>query len=270
MRLRDLVPGPVLAARRRVVRSRLSMDDLWRRELPTEVAYWDKVLATRGLDSPAYFERSLDPTAPIVDPALAAAIDAVARDVVDVVDVGAGPLPSTGKRHDGKELRIVATDALGSAYDELLARHRIEPPLRTVACRGEDLIAHFGPARFDVAYARNSVDHSADPVAVVRAMAGVVRPGGVVLLRHYVNEAVNEHYEELHQWNFELRDGRPVVWNRRATHDLTVVLGDLVALEDARIEPNPAAGAHADWLVVVLRRREPGPGGKASTGIEPV
>jgi SAM-dependent methyltransferase len=84
--------------------------------------------------------------------------------------------------------------------------------------RGEDLAARFPPASFDVAYARNAVDHSADPVAVLAAMAAVVRAGGLVALRHYRNEADREHYAGLHGWNLDARDGALVIWRRGEEH----------------------------------------------------
>jgi hypothetical protein len=33
-----------------------------------------------------------------------------------------------------------------------------------------------------------------------------------VLLEHFANEAENEAYRGLHQWNFDVQDGDPVLW----------------------------------------------------------
>jgi hypothetical protein len=44
-------------------------------------------------------------------------------------------------------------------------------------------------------------------------MAAVVRPGGIVLLRHKRNEGESARYEGLHQWNFDVADDNLLLWN---------------------------------------------------------
>ena len=48
----------------------------------------------------------------------------------------------------------------------------------------------------------------------IREMLKVVKPGCVVLLVHHRNEAINQGYEQLHQWNFDVDNGRFVIGNR--------------------------------------------------------
>jgi hypothetical protein len=69
-----------------------------------------------------------------------------------------------------------------------------------------------------VAFARNALDHALDPLPIIHNMVAVVRPGCYVVLRHAVNEAVTEDYEQLHQWTFDERDGRCIVWRRPGRH----------------------------------------------------
>jgi hypothetical protein len=68
----------------------------------------------------------------------------------------------------------------------------------------EEIAGTFGPDRFDLAYARNSVDHTCDPEKAVVGMIEVVKPGCYVLLEHAVDEAEKEDYEGFHQWNFSV------------------------------------------------------------------
>jgi SAM-dependent methyltransferase len=227
----------------------MSLEQIWQRELPTEVAFWRKVLETKGLDWPWAYERGIDPTSEVLDPLLKEHIDLVTSEPVQILDVGSGPLTNVGKTHPGRSIEVTATDALADEYDQLLEEMGIHPPIRSRKCRGEDLLDEFGPNRFDIAFARNSVDHTSDPLEVIRNMLGVVKPGGFVLLRHYQNEAVVERYEELHQWNFDLRDGRLVVWNKRGEHDVGRALGDIevsVAIE--------TWSDHAPWVAAAIRK----------------
>jgi SAM-dependent methyltransferase len=118
-----------------------------------------------------------------------------------------------GYRYPGKKLTIVPVDPLADEYDRLLRDAKLDPPIRTVCVAGEALAEHFGARRFDIAYATNALDHSADPFTIISNMAAVVRPGGVVLLRHKRNEGDSARYGGLHQWNFDVVGDDLIVWN---------------------------------------------------------
>jgi hypothetical protein len=82
-------------------------------------------------------------------------------------------------------------------------------------------------------------------------MVAVARPGGYVVLRHAVNEAVTEDYEQLHQWNFNERDGRCLVWRRPGRHrDVAVELGDRA---DVRCTRDQFIGY--EWVCCTIRKR---------------
>jgi SAM-dependent methyltransferase len=114
----------------------------------------------------------------------------------------------------------VPVDPFAEDYDRLLRRFAVEPPVRTIKAHGERLLSHFPPGSFDIAYAVNSIDHSYDPVRIIRNMLTLVRHDGVVLLRHRLNEGEHEGYVGLHQWNFDVRDGDLVIWNHVTTQSL--------------------------------------------------
>jgi SAM-dependent methyltransferase len=139
---------------------------------------------------------------------------------ISILDVGAGPVTSLGYRYPGKKLTIVPVDPLAREYDRLLRDARLDPPIKTIAVAGEALLEHFGSRRFDIAYACNSLDHSADPLKIISNMVAVVRPGGVVLLRHKRNEGEHARYGGLHQWNFDVAGGSLLLWDSAARVDV--------------------------------------------------
>ena len=94
------------------------------------------------------------------------------------------------------------------------------PPIRTIRVAGEALLEHFGSGIFDIACATNSLDHSADPLTIISNMVAVVRTNGIVLLRHNRNEGERARYEGLHQWNFDVADGRLLLWNNAVRVDV--------------------------------------------------
>lgn len=246
----SVVSQRLRAALRRARRARLSQREIWERELPTEVEFWREVIETKGLHWPWTWDRGLDPRSPLIDPLVIGCVERVPRSDVEILDVGAGPITALGKTHPGRTLHITAVDPLADAYAELLREADVTPPVTTQPCAGEDVARRFGPAHFDIAHARNSVDHSANPVAIVEAMLEVVRPGGFVALRHYRNEAEVERYEELHQWNFDVRDGALWLWNRREEVDLSERLAGRATIT-ASVE---GGSDHAPWVVAELAK----------------
>ena len=201
--------------RRAMMHSGLGRRLWWRTRTGSEVDFWAGWLAgttgneewTRDRDS------RLAPDTEIRDPLVRAELERNKAEEISILDVGAGPVTSLGYRYPGKSLTIVATDPLADEYDRLLRDAELDPPIRTIRVAGEALLEHFGSRSFDIAYAVNSLDHSADPLTIVSNMAGVVRSGGVVLLRHKRNEGESARYGGLHQWNFDVVDESLLVWN---------------------------------------------------------
>jgi SAM-dependent methyltransferase len=142
---------------------------------------------------------------------LASVIDRIPSETVEILDVGAGPMTVLGKVHPGKSLAITATDPLAREYNRVLARCALEPPVRTEPAEAEKLSEQLGDRRFDIVHARNSLDHSADPVAGVEQMLAVTRPGGFVVLLHLEKEGERERYLALHKWDFFAEDGRLII-----------------------------------------------------------
>lgn len=194
-------------------------------------------------------ERRFAPDAEVVDPLLRAEIKRLAKRDISVLDVGAGPVTKIGFRYPGTNLAIVAVDPLANEYARLLEAAGLEPLVKTLPVAGEALIERFGPRRFDIAYANNSLDHSVDPLAIITNMVGVVREGGSVILRHARNEGEERRYEGLHQWNFDVADGDLIVWNGAATINVRSALREQATVE-AWIDQHDEQGEVLACLVV--------------------
>jgi SAM-dependent methyltransferase len=224
-----------------------STESIWRRGLPLEVEFWAQYLQTQGGEFPDEFRERLDPEAVMADPLILKAIAGMDVDPVRILDVGAGPLTALGRRdpHDPtRKLEIVAIDPLADAYDRLLKESGISAPVRTLKCRGEDIVEAFGRQVFDIGYARNSLDHSIDPMAVIENLVQAVKPGGTIVLRHYRREGEAMRYEQLHQWNFDVEDGRLLLSGRRRSYDVSERLSGCASVS-ARIQPG---AYHADLV----------------------
>jgi SAM-dependent methyltransferase len=223
----------------------------WSSELGSEVSFWRGYIDGAGLDWPEEYAERLDPATPLREHLIADRLDDLRAGIVSILDVGAGPMTTLGKTYPGRTLAITAVDPLAAEYDRLLDDAGLTPPVRTLACRGEDLLERFEPERFDVAYARNSLDHGDDPLLIIRNMVRLVKPGGLVVLRHYKTEGETELYSGLHQWNFEVEGRDFLLWSRWERHNLTHLLRREVELECWY----EGGSDHSDWAVCVMVKR---------------
>jgi len=220
--------------------------EVWKGGLESEIRFWERVLPGRVVSDPDFRQRA-DPAAPVSDPLLKLLIARLPEPTLSLIDVGAGPLTALGKTYPGRVLRITATDPLAEEFLRILRGAGIEPPVPPIACRGEDLVERFEPSTFDIAYARNALDHCADPLRVIANMVALVKPGRYVVLRHFCREAERHGYRGLHQWNFDVEDGDLALWrSSRERIGVRQALCDAAALECSR------EGA---WVVTVLTRK---------------
>ncbi len=211
--------------RRTLVRTRAGRHLWWRSHARDhELDFWATWFAQRGAAWGEDYERRMTDAA-IDDPLVTSALDTLHGDEIRIIDVGAGPITRLGTHYPGKAVTVVAVDPLARQYDRLLRRFRIEPRLRTIEAEGERLLDRFAPESFDIAYAVNSVDHSYEPLHVIANMLALVRPGGVVLLRHGRNEGERRRYSGPHQWNFDAADGDMLIWNHATRHSLRDAVG---------------------------------------------
>jgi SAM-dependent methyltransferase len=187
----------------------------WRTRKSSEVDFWAEwLVGAPGTEEwTSDRESRLAPDTEIRDPLVRAELARNPAREISILDVGAGPLTWLGYRYPGKALTIVPVDPLADEYERLLRDAGLDPPIRTIRVSGEALLEHFGSRRFDIAYATNALDHSADPFTIISNMVAVVRAGGVVILRHKRNEGESALYGGLHQWNFDVVDDSLLVWN---------------------------------------------------------
>jgi SAM-dependent methyltransferase len=230
--------------------TRLGRRFVWRARQRSEVDFWAAWLAGAPGTEQWETDRSsrLSPDTEIRDPLVREELARYPTEEVSILDVGAGPVTWLGLRFPGKRPTIVAVDPLADAYDRLLRDAGLDPPVRTIQVAGEALLERFGPHCFDIAYATNALDHSADPLTIISNMVAVVRPGGVVLLRHKRNGGESARYGGLHQWNCDVaREHGLLLWNNATEIDVGSALEGRARttawLEDAEVVARLVVGS---------------------------
>jgi len=168
---------------------------VWADSIDAEIGFWSRTIAK----DPGRFQRRYLRSAP-ANSLLPGLVTLVEAEPVAVLDVGSGPAPVVLGRY-AKRVDIVACDPLADQYQKLLEQHGITSPVEIVNAEGEGLVEQFGAERFHISHIQNALDHSHQPVEVVRNMLRCTKPGGIVMIRTVINEGANEHYHGLHQWD---------------------------------------------------------------------
>ncbi len=222
-----------------------SPEEAWQASIDGEVRFWKDWLATKGEKYPGSYDRAFDAELEL-QPAIAALVTASEGQTVTLLDVGAGPLTFLGRTHPRWNLDITAVDALGAQYSELLDDAGLVPPVRTQTGESERLTDQFPRDAFDLVSARNTLDHSYDPVRAISEMVACAKPGAPVLLVHHSKTAEKERYHGMHQWNFEVVDGTLVVWRPGQRTDVGEALGSSATFEQSWMD--------GTWEHVVFRK----------------
>lgn len=185
----------------------------WKKRLPSELAFWRQWISEKVTPWQEDRRARLDPQTHLqgwVRERITAGPDTP----IKILDVGAGPVTQLGQVWPGRNVAITAVDPLANEYNRLLDGCALTPPVRTQAGEGERLEDLFSPDSFDFACAINALDYSYDPLASIKGMLKVVKPGCWVVLMHFINGAERERYRGLRQWNFCCEDGKVVIWKR--------------------------------------------------------
>jgi len=167
-----------------------------------------------------------------------------------ILDVGSGPFVSCGILTHKTKLQIHAVDALAFIYQILKANNHITTGMTPDFALVERLDIKYDKDVFDIVHMKNALDHSFNPIIGILQMLNVCKIGGKVILKHARNEAENESYAGLHQWNLCIENSSFIAWRPQQKYNLTEILCDLV---DFQINDNPE---EVHFTVVMSKRRE--------------
>jgi len=221
----------------------------WRLGHQSEEGFWDRYLRTRGLRWQDEFNDRMNPDLELSQDLAALLKNASPQS--RVLDVGAGPLTIVGKKLFGVSIELTAVDPLAPQYNKLLAKHGLHPPVRTQAGKAEELTSLFALNSFDLAHARNCLDHGLDPYAAVQQMIRVVKPGGWVYLKHHPDEGIREQWHGLHQWNFSRSAaGDFIISSRQRELNVTKALETVAAVTCEITEEKGE-----EWIIVRIQKK---------------
>lgn len=186
----------------------------WLNGIRAELEFWQVLLFT-------YVHPRLSVKSVPVSPSMCLHLSAGDR----VLDCGASLSSTLGNTlPSGERIDLVAVDPLAAFYDRMLNELGQSSYVRTTFGMVELLDDIFPPASFDLAYMRNALDHSYDPVVGIKQLLNMVPVGGRVFLAHIRNEAEHAQHTGFHQWNMDIDGGDFIIWNAEHRNNITEML----------------------------------------------
>ena len=206
---------------------------LWLEGIPSELSFWDNYMEKRGDIYFYTFENTIDPKKKFV----------LENDIpknlfgknVNYIDVGAGPFSRCGTRTDKVKLKCTFVDPLAEASNEMKLKYNIDNGVTLKTGFVEFLDQYFSSNTFDLVHMSNSLDHTFNPILGIYQLLNICKIGGIVILRHSQNEAVNANYGGLHQWNLCIEKNHFFIWRHNDKVDVTSLFSDYA---DILLYPN--------------------------------
>ncbi len=180
----------------------------WLNGLKHEMNFWSRWFDTKGLEWPDEYSSRTKGNRKFQYEHL------VNKKETKLLDVGSGPCTLIGTLSDNIKLDITAVDPLAYAYNRLIDEHSIILKVRSKFGMVERLEDSLEENSFDIVHMQDALDHSYNPLIGISKMIYVAKVGGKIILNHANNEAENEHYSGLNQWNFEVKDDVFWIWRK--------------------------------------------------------
>ncbi|KAJ3092536.1 hypothetical protein HK102_006089 [Quaeritorhiza haematococci] len=158
-----------------------------------------KGLMSRRVGGREEFDRRFDPTTPVI-PSIAEYLGKVPKRyppaglppeasgvaIMNVLNVGAGPVTGVGYRYDvgGVKTHIYAIDPNADIYIKLLNEYKLAPPVLTFKAHPETLQHIYPENFFDVTYVRDVLDYSVKAHVAYAKLIYVTAINGVIFSEH--------------------------------------------------------------------------------------
>lgn len=224
----------------------------WKFLVDAEISHWNHVFYKYTTDPTSYLHQYVKTRLEMELPLhknVQLLVDSINKTDITILDVGSGPVPFLGRKST-KNIKLTAVDYLAESYYRLYNKYNFYPPTIPIALDASELSLNFQNNSFDIVYARNSIDHTYNPIKCIHEMVNVSNK--YVILEHKINEGIVENYQGLHNWNFFIKDSKFYISNKQGDEicvndslPMSTINCQLTIEEEEKI---------TDWLVVIIEK----------------
>lgn len=141
---------------------------------------------------------------------------------ISIADLGSGPFSKVGTLY-GVKINLFPSDFLALEYNSMMEKAGIIPFIKIEMQNMEELT--YSDNYFDIVHCINSLDHVENVERALLEMYRVCKPGGMIYLRHYLNQGESHRYTGFHYWNFNIFGiNNCKIWNEEISFRLSDVI----------------------------------------------
>ena len=155
---------------------------VWRQGISYERTFWPQWFETKGLSWKEDY--NLRMTAQPLLPYISELLPIPKSSVIEILDVGSGPISNLGTFFNERPIHVRAVDPLAHIYAEIVEAFDVHPRIKTEFSFAEDLSCRFDANTIDLVNCTNSLDHSIDPAWGKIEMLLILKTGGKIILSH--------------------------------------------------------------------------------------
>lgn len=167
-----------------------------------------------------------------------------------IIDAGCGICTKYGKIVDGKKLNLIPMDPLAYFYNAI--NNKIYATENRVIFGLFEFLSFYFEYNFaDIILIDNALDHCIDPFKSIIECLLVIKPNGMLSMRHRRGEAVYEGYSGLHKWNIDInQNGEFIIWNKSNMINISKKLIDVADIDIHFSESNRRVDQYLDINII--------------------
>jgi len=198
------------------------MTNNWVNGIPYEIAFWEGLFSNKkrieSLFSWSKYNKEIELTHFDVSLFLAQKQNPI------VLDVGCGMSFSNGDKLNGKQLNVSYIDPLAPFFNKIIEKKKLNLPMITFGFI--EYLSSFVHHKASLIIVQNALDHSKNPLKGILECIESLEIGGVLYLRHFINEAETESYRGFHQYNISTENHELIIWNKETKTNINFFLKD--------------------------------------------
>lgn len=138
---------------------------------------------------------------------------------VKIAEIGCGMFCTIGSTWKNVKVEVFPSDALADEFNTILKDSGVTPLFPVDKQNMESFT--YPDNFFDIVHCVNALDHTVNPVKALSEMYRILKPGGWIYLRHFVNVGESENYVGLHLWNINLDEkNNLIIWNKEKMYPI--------------------------------------------------
>lgn len=199
----------------------------WINGIPYEIAFWEGVFKNKNRRESLFSWSKYNKEIELVNFDVKQFLLQIENPTI--VDAGCGMSFCNGDKLDGKQLNVCYIDPLAPFFNKIIEKKKLDLP--KIDFGFIEYLSAFTPIKPNLIIVQNALDHSKNPLKGILECIESLEIGGVLYLRHFINEAETENYRGFHQFNISIENDDMIIWNKETKTNINAFLKDFTDIK---------------------------------------